>query len=336
VARSPDVIEHPAPPHLRWHSLRGEWVVYAPSRHHRLPLPTRVASPLAPGRDDEEPTEVPAGNWDIAVFENLFAPLTSGAASPPPSVVETASANGTCEIVVFTQDPDTSLGALPLERIVLLIDVWAHRTAELGAREDVAYVFPFEDRGQEVGVTLHHPHGQIYACPFVPPVAALELSHQKRHLAATGRGLLEDHLAVEIEAATRTIYVGKYAVALVPAFARCAYEAWVVPRRPAPTFSDLSTAERLDFARALKTVLLKYDALWGVEFPYVLACHQAPTDGVSHPEAHVHVEIYPAYRERGFLNYLAGCEVGAGIFTVDKLPEDSALELRAVEVDFDG
>src|SRR4029453_4384727 len=123
----------------------------------------REANPFAPSHDDEAPTEVPAGNWDIAVFENLFPSLTGGATSPPPSVVETGSANGASEVVVFTQDTDASLGGLPLDRICLLLGVWAHRTTELGGREDVAYVFPFENRGAEVGVTLRHPHGQIHA-----------------------------------------------------------------------------------------------------------------------------------------------------------------------------
>ena len=335
AARSPSIDYERPSPHLRWHALRGEWVVYAPYRQHRTLMPGRDANPLAPSRDDGAPTEVPAGNWDIAVFENLFPSFASTAASPPPTIVETASANGACEVVVFTQDADSSLGALPLARIALLMDVWAHRTAELGGREDVAYVFPFENRGAEVGVTLRHPHGQIYAYPFVPPLAALELAQQKRHLSATGRGLLEDHVAAEIEAGTRTLYVGKYAIALVPAFARYAYEAWIMPQRAAPSFVELTEPERIDMARALKTVLLKYDALWGMDFPYVLVSHQAPTDGAPHPEAHLHIEIYPAYRKRGSLKYLAGSEIGAGVFTADVLPEQSAQELRAVDVHVD-
>src|SRR3954452_4434050 len=223
---------HPAT-HLRWHPLRGEWVAYASHRQNRTFLPPPEYNPLLPGDD----TEVPRGAWDVAVFENLFPTLSRNAKEPPPeSLVPTRPGKGTCEVVVFTQDPKASLGQLPLERIELLFEVWADRTSELGARPDVQYVFPFENRGVEVGVTLHHPHGQIYAYPFVPPIAARELQAQKAYLDEHGRGLLEDHLAREIEERERIVHLEEHAVAVIPAFARYAYEVWLAPRRAAPTF----------------------------------------------------------------------------------------------------
>ena len=318
--------------HLRWHPLRGEWVAYAGHRQHRTFLPPAEYNPLAPAVDAAHPTEVPAGNWDVAVFDNLFPTLASGWSNAPETIVPTRPGDGACEVVVFTQDPRASLGALPLPHLELVLEVWAHRYRALGAREDVQYVFPFENRGLEVGVTLHHPHGQIYAYPFVPPVAARELDHQRAYLESRGRGLLEDLLAAERAAGVRLLYDGAGAVALVPVCARYPYEAWILSARARPSLADLDDDERADFARALKTVLLKYDALWQRPMPYVLAVHQAPTDGAAHPEAHVHVEIYPAYRMPGRLKYLAGSEVGAGVFTADTLPEDKAAELRAVEV----
>ena len=121
--------------------------------------------------------------------------------------------------------------------------------------------------------------------------------------------------------------------AFVPICARYAYEVWIAPKRPAPSFAALAAAERRDFARALKTVLLKYDALWDQRFPYILAFHQAPTDGAAHPEAHLHAEFYPPFRMPGRLKHLAGSEIGAGVFTADTLPEQKAEELRAVAVD---
>jgi UDPglucose--hexose-1-phosphate uridylyltransferase len=322
----------PPMPHLRWHPLRGEWVAYAGHRQHRTFLPPAEYNPLAPTADPAQATEVPAGNWDVAVFDNLFPTLSSGASKAPDTIVPTRPGDGACEVVVFTQDPRTSLGALALPHLELVLEVWAHRYRELGARDDIQYVFPFENRGVEVGVTLHHPHGQIYAYPFVPPVAARELQHQRAHLDAHGRGLLEDLLAAERAAGSRVLYDGAGAVALVPVCARYPYEAWIASARPRPSLADLDDDERADFARALKTVLLKYDALWQRPMPYVLAVHQAPTDGTAHPEAHVHVEIYPAYRMPGRLKYLAGSEVGAGVFTADTLPEEKAAELRAVDV----
>jgi UDPglucose--hexose-1-phosphate uridylyltransferase len=230
--------------------------------------------------------------------------------------------------VVFTQDPETTLGALPVEHIALLFDVWADRTAALGGHAEIAYVMPFENRGVEMGVTLTHPHGQIYAYPFVPPIPARELEQQRRHYEDTGRGLLAALLDREIDDARRLLWIDPLAVALVPAFARYAYEVWIAPRRPAPDLPSLTAEERVAMARALKTVLRTYDALWSQPFPYVMVVHQAPTDGAPHPEAHVHLEFYPAYRMRGRLKYLAGSELGAGVFTADVLPEATAAELQ--------
>jgi UDPglucose--hexose-1-phosphate uridylyltransferase len=335
-APSPSAQPVAANSHLRWHPLRGEWIAYASHRQHRTFLPPPEWNPLAVTTDPAAPTEVPAGPWEVAVFENLFPTLTGLAHDPPESIVDTRPGHGACEVVVFTQDPTSSLGRLPLDRVALIVDVWADRYEALGERDDVDYVFPFENRGVEVGVTLHHPHGQIYAYPFVPPVAARELEQQKAFHDAHGRGLLEDLLAREVaDDARRVIYRGEHVLALVPVCARYPYEVWVAPKRPAPSLAALTPAERQDFARALKTVILKYDGLWQRPFPYIMAFHQAPTDGRHHPEAHVHVEFYPAYRMPNRLKYLAGSEAGAGVFTADTLPEEKAKELAAVEVAID-
>jgi len=322
---------HPAT-HLRWHPLRGEWVAYASHRQNRTFLPPPEYNPLLPGDD----TEVPPGPWDVAVFENLFPTLSRNAQEPaPPALVPTRPGKGSCEVVVFTQDPRASLGQLPLERIELLFEVWADRTRELGAREDVQYVFPFENRGVEIGVTLHHPHGQIYAYPFVPPVPARELQQQKAHLERTGRPLLEELLEGEAREGQRILWRGEHALALVPVCARYTYEIWIAPLRAAQRLYDLSAEERRDLARALKLSLLKLDNLWQRPMPYLLVFHQAPTDGLDHPEAHLHLEILPYLRMPGRLKYLAGSEIGAGAFTADTLPEEKAAELRAVEVRLD-
>lgn len=333
TAPSPGVGPVAPASHLRWHPLRGEWVAYASHRQNRTFLPPPEWNPLAVTSDPSAPTELPAGPWEVAVFENLFPTLSAQAGEPPRSIVETRPGKGACEVVVFTQDPSTSLGRLPLERIALIMDVWSDRTTELGARNDVEYVFPFENRGVEVGVTLHHPHGQIYAYPFVPPVPAQELANQRAFFDAHGRGLLEDLLRREIDdGARRVIYQGEHVIALVPVCARYPYEVWVAPIAPCPSLAALTPPERLDFARALKTVLLKYDGLWSRPFPYILVFHQAPADGRPHPEAHVHAEFYPAYRLPDRLKYLAGSEAGAGVFTADALPEEQASRLQAVEV----
>jgi len=337
-ARAPftdDAMTAPVPPgevsvggsHLRWHPLRGEWVIYAGHRQQRTFLPPPEWDPLAPTRDPSHPTELPAGAWDVAVFDNRFSALGARGATPPSTLVPTEPCGGSCEVVVFSQDATTPLGALPLDRIELVLAVWAERTAELGARADVAYVFPFENRGVEVGVTLHHPHAQIYAYPFVPPVAVRELELQRAR-----PGLLADLIDAEVAADARTLYVGEHATAFVPVCARWAYEIWVAPRRCVPTLDRMTADERLDLARALKRALMKLDGLWQRAMPYVLAVHQAPVDGTDHTYAHAHIEIYPWLRMPDRMKYLAGSEIGAGAFTADTLPETTAAALRAVEV----
>jgi UDPglucose--hexose-1-phosphate uridylyltransferase len=334
---APSPLQAPWQPdsHLRWHPLRGEWVIYATHRQRRTFLPDAEQNPLAPTLNPSHPTEVPAGSWDIAVFDNLFPALSRHAQEAPPAIVDTEPALGACEVVVFTQTPTNSLGRLPLQHIAMLFEVWADRHRELGARDDVQYVLPFENRGVEVGVTLHHPHGQIYAYPFVPPVARQELEMQRRHFERTRRSLLEDLTARELEEGRRILYRGGQIAAFVPACARYAYEVWIAPIRAVASLADLDAEQRMDYARALKTVLLKLDGLWSAPMPYVLVFHQAPTDGAAHPEAHLRIEIYPPYRMRGRLKYLAGSELGAGVFTADTAPEDKAAELQAVEVKLD-
>lgn len=322
-------------PHLRRDPLRDEWVTYAAYRQDRTFLPPPEYSPLAVTTDPANPTELPQGNWDVAVFDNRFPALNLAASAAPALIVDTAPATGTCEVVVFTQDRASSLGALPLPHIELLLQVWAQRTQHLGRLDAIQYVLPFENRGPEVGVTLHHPHGQIYAYPQVPPVPARMQQVAADYYASHGRGVLQDLIQREIADAQRVLYLGDEAIAFVPACARYPYEVWVAPIAKVASFADLSAVQRRDLARALKTVLLKYDRLWRRPFPYLMAWYQAPTDGRMHPESHLHAAFFPPYRTRDRLKYLAGTELAAGWFAMDALPEDKARELQQVDVDID-
>jgi UDPglucose--hexose-1-phosphate uridylyltransferase len=322
---------HPNP-HMRWHPLRGEWVAYAAHRQDRTFLPPPEYNPLRPCTDPANPTELPTGDYDIAVFDNLFPTLALGAHDPPQLPIATRAGVGKCEVVVFTQDSQASLGSLPLDHVALLIEVWGQRTQALAATGAIQYVLPFENRGVEVGVTLHHPHGQLYAYPFVPPVPARMQELEREHWRVRRRALLQDLIEEELRARIRLVYEGSHAVAFLPSWARYPYEVWVAPRSARAYFGDLNADERSDLARALKTVLLKFDGLWGRPFPYIMAWYQAPTDGAPHPEAHLHAEFYPPYRTREKLKFLAGTEIAAGMFASDALPEDKVRELQAVEV----
>lgn len=323
-----------ANPHLRWHPLRGEWVAYASHRQERTFMPPPEYNPLAPTKDQQFPTELPAGRYDVAVFDNRFPSLTLAAHGPPELIVDTMPANGVCEVVVFTQDPQATLGSLELEHLELLLQVWGDRTLVIGSQPQIQYVLPFENRGVEVGVTLHHPHGQIYAYPFVPPVPARMHKCEQEYYQQHQRSLLQDLIHREIAAHQRIIYEDEHAIAFIPVCARYPYEVWLAPKQQVATFTDLTPQQRQGLARGLKTVVLKYDGLWNRPFPYLMAWFQAPTDGV-HPESHLHAEFYPPYRTRDRLKYLAGTELAAGMFANDALPEDKAKELQAVVVNLE-
>lgn len=299
-------------PELRFDVLREEWVAYNTERNDRTFLPTTFC-PLCPSGSDGA-TELPVDDFQIAVFENRFPALDR-------------STRGQCEVIVYTPQHTLTLAQLPVERIRLLVDVWADRYLALGARSSIEYVYIFENKGEQIGVTLHHPHGQIYALPFIPPVAARELEAARRHMEQTGRCLHCEVVAREQAGARRLIEAGSVS-AFVPLAARWPYEVHVYPRRHVGSIAELDGTERDDLARALNRVTVGYDRHFGFSTPYVMAMHQAPTDGNAWPQAHLHIEFYPPHRRSDRLKLLAGVELGAGTFVNDTRPEETAASLR--------
>ena len=319
-------------PHMRWHPLRQEWIIYAAHRQGRTFLPPKNYSPLSVTKSADFPTEMPEGDYEVAVFENLFPSLNLTTEESPQLSVPTRPAQGICEVVVFTQNPETSLGELPLSRIELIFQVWGDRTKELMKDGKIHYVLPFENKGIEMGVTLHHPHGQIYAYPFIPPIPAQMLTAMKKHFEQHGEGMMERIINDELSSNIRVIHEGKHSVAFVPVFARYPYETWVAPKRKTAYMFDLSEEERKDLALTLKIVLMKFDRLWQKPFPYLMTLYQAPTEKIPHEEAHLFFQITPPYRTSNKLKFLAGTELGAGVFVNDSLPEEKAQELKKVDV----
>ncbi|ADV67031.1 galactose-1-phosphate uridylyltransferase [Deinococcus maricopensis] len=319
---------------LRWHPVRGEWVAYAAHRQDRTFLPPADFNPLAPTTDPEHPTELPQGRYDMAVFANRFPSLTLSAPDPDPVPGVAARAGvGACEVVVFTQDASASLTDLGDERMALLLRVWADRTERLRLDPRIRHVLPFENRGVEVGVTLHHPHGQIYAYDHVPPVQARAVETLRTHLTQHGRPWLTDFVAEERAAQLRLLRDDGLALSLVPPFARYSYETWVLPTRPAAHLSDLTDDELDALARVLRDALRRLDALFARRMPYLMTVQQAPVNDGEHPEWPLRIEIYPALRAPNKLKYLAGTELGAGVFANDSLPEAKAAELRGVTLE---
>jgi UDPglucose--hexose-1-phosphate uridylyltransferase len=295
---------------LRYNELRGEEVDYAIHRQDRTFLPEPEHCPLCPTRPGGPVTEIPHPAFEIVVFENRF-----------PAFV---APHGAAEVVVYTDKHEGSLGTLSPERVDSLMWVWRQRYEELGAREDVQYVLIFENRGVEVGVTLHHPHGQIYAYPFLPPVPERELQADER----LGGCAVCKLLAQELADRRRVVYESTEIAIYVPFAARWAYEAHVALQSHRASLLDCTPAELSALADALRALVRGYDALFDAPFPYVMAVHQAPTRTTPPTGAHLHVEFYPPLRSADKLKYLAGSEQGAGTFIADTLPEESAVTLR--------
>ncbi len=294
---------------LRFNELRGEQVDYAVDRQERTFLPDREHCPLDPTRPGGPPTEIPVGAFELAVFDNRFPAFRAPA--------------GAAEVVVYSDQHDASLSSLAPERAEALMWVWRQRYLELGARPDVRYVLIFENRGVEVGVTLHHPHGQIYGFPFVPPVPMLELRADERLGGCTPCALV----AEELRDGRRVLFEEQALVAYVPWAARWGYEVHVVMREHRNNLLDCEQAELRSLAHALQRIVRGYDTLFQRTFPYVMVMHQAPTEAGTE-SGHLHVEFYPPLRTADKLKYLAGSEQGAGTFISDILPEDSAASLR--------
>jgi len=330
-APSPSTTPHAPNPHLRWHPLRGEWVAYAGHRQHRTFLPPAAYNPLAPSTDPAHPTEVPSGPWEVAVFENQFPTFALSAHDPPELPVPTAPGRGVCEVVVFTQDATASLGTLPLRHLELLIDVWADRYEDLGSREDIAYVYPFENRGVEVGVTLHHPHGQIYAYPYVTPRTERLLAS----IDAYGPTLMADILERE-RTGPRMLLSGEHWTAFVPFAARWPIEVHLLPHRHVPDFAETTLAERDELAGLYLRLLRGIFGESESPTPYIAAWHQAPFgaleefEGVNREDFALHLELFTIRRTSGKLKFLAGSESGMGAFINDIAPERAAERLREV------
>ncbi|GLZ34461.1 galactose-1-phosphate uridylyltransferase [Lentzea sp. NBRC 105346] len=316
---------------VRRDPLTGEWVAMAAHRQTRTYKPPADLCPLCPSTPGR-PTEIPEADYDVVVFENRFPSLAQGVPELPSTVddmplVARAAGHGRCEVVCFTSDHNTSFGQLSPSRVRTVVDAWADRTAALSEIPGVAQVFPFENRGEEIGVTLHHPHGQIYAYPFVTPRTTQMLAVASEYFAEHGRPLMGDLLAAELAAGRRIVAESTHWVAYVPAAAKWPVEVHVVPRRHVPDLTGLSDVERDDFATLYLTVLGRLDALYDRPLPYIAAWHQAPVD-VGRDELWLHLQVFSVLRTADKLKYLAGSESGMEVWINDVTPEQIADRLR--------
>ncbi|MEV6580442.1 galactose-1-phosphate uridylyltransferase [Streptomyces sp. NPDC051582] len=315
--RAPEPVD--SQPELRLDLATGDWVTIASHRQGRVHHPPTDACPLCPSGGGHH-SEIPAAQYEVAVFENRFPSL--------------AGRFGRCEVVCFTPEHGASFADLTEDRARLVLDAWTDRTERLSSVPGVEQVYCFENRGAEIGVTLAHPHGQIYAFPFVPPRTAKMIAVAGTHRSVTGGNLFEDLLAEARAATARVVLTGEHWTAFVPYAARWPYEVHLYPHRRVPDLTHLTEAERAEFPAMYLDLLRRFDRLFRQEgeaaqaapTPYISAWHQAPKTGGQ--ELALHLELFTVRRSADKLKFLAGVESGMDSFVNDIAPEDAARRLR--------
>ncbi|MFJ4322358.1 galactose-1-phosphate uridylyltransferase [Streptomyces tricolor] len=309
---------------IRRDPLLGDSVAVASHRQGRTYHPPADECPLCPTRGGRL-SEIPDSSYDVVVFENRFPSL--------------AGDSGRCEVVCFTSDHDASFADLTEGQARLVLDAWTDRTSELSHLPSVEQVFCFENRGAEIGVTLGHPHGQIYAYPFTTPRTALMLRSLAAHKEATGGENLFDAVLERERAGERVVLEGEHWAAFVPYAAHWPYEVHLYPKRRVPDLLALDEAARTEFPQVYLELLRRFDRIFGEgepPTPYIAAWHQAPFgalaefDGVTRGDFALHLELFTIRRTSGKLKFLAGSESGMNVFINDVPPERAAERLREV------
>ena len=328
----------PATATMRRDVLTGDWVSIAAARQNRAFLPPAHLDPLAP-QTATNPSEVPSV-YDVAVFENKspsFGPALARATGDAPAADDapqslddldapglgrTRTSVGRCEVVCFSPEHAGSFGTQSATRARTVIEAWADRTAALSSLPGIAQVFPFENRGEEIGVTLQHPHGQIYSYPYIPPRTQSLL----RSIAREGDDLFARIVAFEA-AGPRVVLEAEHWLAYVPFAARWPIELHLAPRRHAADFTELTDAERDELATVYLRLLRGVDALYDTPTPYIAAWHQAPV-ALGRDTARLHLQLTSPRRAADKLKYLAGSEAAMGAWIGDIPPETAADRLR--------
>lgn len=334
-------------PTMRLDPLTGEWIPHAAHRMNRTFLPGADANPLAPAKPGSAYSdgEIPAEDYDVVVFENRFPSLMAVPGTPDEvsfvdgqEIWQQRPAIGRCEVICFSPRADASLRTVGTKRMRTIIEAWANRTAELGALPGVEQVFPFENRGKDIGVTLHHPHGQIYAYPYIPARTTQMLVQARAHRERTGKNLLRAILEAELASGRRIVAQSAHWVAYVPAAARWPVEVHLAPRRDVPDLPALTDEERTDLASIYLELLNRLDQFFvdadgaPIDLPYISAWHQAPVRE-GREDLRLHLQLFSILRSPGKLKFLAGSESGIGAWISDTTPELIADRLNEIPFD---
>ena len=310
--------------HLRWNELRDEWVFYSPLRQERTFKPVKSNCPLCPTLTDGPATDIPVTDYEIAVFDNRFSALSS----TPPKIkkIKDVIVNhsfGNCEVVSYSPDHRKNLYSLKTEQVALLMKVWSDRFINLMKSSNIKYVLPFENRGKEIGVTLNHPHGQIYGFPEIPPIIKKQASKQKESLLISN---LVNSVNENLE-----ISRDNNAISFVPYFARYPFEIWIAPFKKVDHAGFLNDEEINSMAILLKSSIKRLDKLFNKPMAYTMAINFPPKGFEG--SFHHYIALQPMRRDENKLKHLAGIEQITGLMLSDIVPENSAKKLKRIIID---
>jgi UDPglucose--hexose-1-phosphate uridylyltransferase len=310
---------------LRWHPLLRQWVGVAAQRQGRPQLPEDWC-PFCPGSG-----HVPE-HYDVHLYPNDFPALSFE--NPPFSdggeLFVSTGARGACDVVLYSSDHRRLPSELTVDQWEKVIELWSGRTIELFHQDDVRYVCVFENTGIAIGVTMAHPHGQIYAFPFIPPLVQTELDSASAYSEERGACLYCRILEGEIQDGRRLVASNDSFVAFLPFFGRFPTEMQIYSRRHFQSLADLDDRERRELASLLKIVRQKYDNLYGFPMPLMMLLRQPPAQG-THGYFHFHIDFLPIQRSPTKLKYLASIESGCGTFLNDTRAEQQAELMRNAE-----
>ncbi len=306
---------------IRRNLMLGEWVIVTPQRAERPFQDPSIKCPFCPGQP-----ETP-GDWDVLTLENRYAALSpdAGYFGLDNELVVGVPAFGHCKVIITSREHDRQIENMTDRQVRLIFEEYLRVFRELDSQDHIKYVLEFENRGRAIGVSQDHPHSQVYAFPFVPPRITQEMEQSRRIWQQEDKCLLCDIIEKETRLGERVITECDDFVTLVPYAARLPYEAHIYPKRHVSSLNELEDSLQ-SLGLAVRDLVRRYSALFN-ETAYVMALHTRP----SHQDVpfwHFHIEFYTPWRSRTRLKYLAGVELGGGVFTNDSSPEEKARELR--------
>ena len=330
----------------RWHPLRREWVVYAAHRNnrpwnfppHQVTVPTQTYQQdcyLCPGNKRVSGETNPKYD-SVFIFDNDHPVVGLNApdiiTSAHNDLYKTSSAKGISKVVCYDPRHNTTMSEMSIDQVANVFKALQQEMLFFKNHQTIKSVLIFENKGEIVGVSNPHPHCQIYATDFVFTLFEKELRAAADYQKEKSRNIFADIISAEQKDEKRIIAENKNAIAFIPFFARFAYETYIFPKNRHETLCSMNDEELFDLAEVFQTVTKKFDANFRMSFPYVLAFAQAPVDGISYNDYHMHLIICPPLRQPGLQKFLAGPETGADTFMADTMPEEKAAELRAIQL----